>query len=322
MLLPFVFEPYLKSVLWGGTRIAAYKGWPTQSRSIGESWEISAMPGRESVVKAGPERGMRLSQLVEKYGADLLGERVWAKYGTDFPLIVKLIDARRDLSLQVHPNDDLARRRHQDRGKTEMWYVVRADEGAAVYAGFSRTLTPEEYDIRAAGHTLMETVARYASHPGDVFYLPAGCIHSLTAGNMVVEVQQASDVTYRVYDYDRLDADGKPRELHTDLAREALNYQATDDLMVVYDHDAPDITGLVNGPYFKVARIRLRGSLLMPDAREAFVVLMCVEGKVKMDMALRPDFFLELHAGETVLVPAASPSLRMEGEATLLQISV
>lgn len=322
MLLPFVFDPFLKSVLWGGSRIATYKGWPARSEKIGESWELSAMPGRESVVKAGADRGLLLSQLVEKYGEALLGRRVQALYGDRFPLIVKLIDAHRDLSLQVHPDEALARRLHQASGKTEMWYVVQADPGAAICAGFARDLSPAEYDRHLEDRSIMSVVTRHDSHPGDAFYLPAGCIHALCAGNLVVEVQQASDITYRVYDYDRLDVDGRPRELHTELAREALNFRAAADCFIPYDHASKGSTPLVDGPYFRVNRVVLRGALPIAGGRDAFVALMCVEGRVRLLKADDAVPVLSLQRGETALLPAAAPDLVVEGEATLLQVTV
>lgn len=322
MLTPFKFQPYLRTVLWGGSRIAAYKGWPTAEEGLGESWEISAMPGRESVVKEGADQGLTLSQLVEKYGADLLGRRVEEVYGRRFPLLVKLIDAHRDLSLQVHPDDGLARSLHSGTGKTEMWYVVRADAGAMIYAGFSQAITPEEYDRRVADHSIMHVVARHEAHAGDVIYLPAGCIHTLGAGNLVVEVQQASDITYRVYDYGRRDAAGHLRELHTNLARSALDFSAGDGNFVTYDRAGKGRTPLVHCPYFRTDRFSLCGEASLPAAADAFQVLVCVEGEAVLRPSGGASAGVSLRRGESVLVPAAALPQRMSGSATLLCVTV
>lgn len=322
MLTPFKFQPYLRTVLWGGKRIAAYKGWTTAEEGLGESWEISAMPGRESVVKEGADEGLTLSQLVDKYGADLLGRRVAERFGRRFPLLVKLIDAHRDLSLQVHPGDELARSRHNGMGKTEMWYVVRADAGATVYAGFSQAISPEEYDRRVADHSIMSVVARHEAHAGDVFYLPAGCIHTLGAGNLVVEIQQASDITYRVYDYGRRDTAGRLRELHTELARAALDFRVARESYVTYDRMGQGQTPLVHCQYFRTDRISLSGAAPLPAAPAAFQVLVCVEGEAVLCPSGTAEKGVSLRRGESVLIPAAASPQQMSGNATLLYVTV
>ena len=210
----YQFNNILKPVLWGGDKLVAFKRLPSQEVPIGESWELSAMPGRESIVADGKDRGMTLTQLVQRYGAELVGEDVYRCYGDHFPLLIKFIDAKRDLSIQVHPDEEMARRRHNSLGKNEMWYILDADKGALIHTGFKRSITAEEFDRLLADGTILDVVNATESKPGDIFYIPAGQIHTIGAGNLLVEIQQSSDITYRVWDYNRRDADGNLRELH------------------------------------------------------------------------------------------------------------
>ena len=247
-LKPFKFEPYLKSVLWGGEKIAKYKGIVTDQHNIGESWEISGVDGHESVVAEGDDKGLNLRQIIEKYKGDLVGNAVYAKYGDTFPLLVKIIDAKGDLSVQVHPDDTLAKARHNSYGKTEMWYIIDAEEGAPIYAGLSKQITPEEYEKLVAENAIMDVIARHDSHAGDLFFLPAGRIHAIGAGNLLAEIQQTSDITYRVYDFDRRDANGNPRELHTEQAKDAIDYTVYPEYKSEYDRNGKSATPLVKCP--------------------------------------------------------------------------
>ena len=220
---PLRFTPQLKSLIWGGEKIAPYKGIRTGGRNIGESWELSGVAGNESVVAEGEYAGRTLPELIARFRGELVGEAVYERHGTEFPLLVKFIDARQDLSIQVHPDDQLAWTRHKSNGKTEMWYVVAADEGAHLKSGFSQQLTPAEYERMVADHTLTDALCDYPVIAGDLFFLPAGRVHAICAGTFVAEIQQTSDITYRIYDYGRTGADGKPRELHTELAKDAID---------------------------------------------------------------------------------------------------
>ncbi|MDE6131092.1 MAG: class I mannose-6-phosphate isomerase, partial [Muribaculaceae bacterium] len=194
-LAPITFAPYLKEVLWGGTKICKYKNLPSTSDCIGESWEISAVPGHESVVDAGEYKGLTLLQLIERFGEELLGSKVVKKYGLNFPLLVKIIDANQNLSVQVHPDDELAEKRHHSLGKTEMWYIIQADKGAKIYAGLNTAMTPDDYVRRVADGTFADTLAVHDSFPDDVFFLPAGRVHAIGAGNLLAEIQENSDIT-------------------------------------------------------------------------------------------------------------------------------
>lgn len=316
-LPPFKFSPILKSVLWGGERIAPFKSLDTDKRCIGESWEISAVEGRESVVAGGPDDGLTLSQLVKKYGARLVGEANFRRDPHSFPLLVKFIDARHDLSLQVHPGDELAQSRHNCNGKSEMWYIVDCDPGARVYCGLSRDVSPAEYLRRVADNSLMEVVTKHESYPGAVFYVPAGRIHAIGSGNLLVEIQQTSDITYRIYDYDRRDADGNRRELQTGLAKDAIDYRAYDDYMLGRSLEAPGITEVGRCRYFDVKKVLVDGTLdLDVSAIDSFIVMTCIDGE--LEMSLDGDGSAGLRRGETLLVPACASRLSLKGHATCI----
>ena len=214
-LYPLLFEPNLHSVIWGGNQLRPNKGLAPSDEPIGESWEVSAVPTSTSIISNGEWKGRDLISVINEHPNAILGKKVNEKYNGKSPLLVKFIDAKRDLSIQVHPNDEMAMREHGKMGKSEMWYVIKADEGAHLYAGFKQKTTPKEYQQRIADSTITEVLADHHVKAGDVFYLPAGRVHAICGGIMLAEVQQSSDVTYRIFDYNRSGMDGKPRELHT-----------------------------------------------------------------------------------------------------------
>ena len=313
MSLIFKFEPYLKPVIWGGEKIAALKGIKCQDNNIGESWEISGVPGHESVVSSGEDKGLTLPKIIAKYGDKLIGKS-YDPANPSFPLLIKIIDAKRDLSVQVHPDDTLAAKRHNCKGKTEMWYIVGSEPGAKIYAGLSKQLSPELYEKAIAEDTIMDALAAHESHPGDVFFLPAGRVHAIGAGNILVEVQQTSDITYRIYDYNRVDADGKPRQLHTEQAKDAIDYTIYPDYVTDYDKTAKGAVRIVGCKYFQVDKLTVDGQLQIND-RTSFVTLTCVEGKCEV----RADGeTASLAPGETCLVAASAANLTIEGHATLI----
>ena len=316
----YKFNSILKPVLWGGGKLVAFKGLPACDEPIGESWELSAMPGRESVVADGLDQGLTLTQLVQRYGADLVGEDVYRRHGDNFPLLIKLIDAKRDLSIQVHPGDELAMRQHGCKGKTEMWYVLDTDQGAMITTGFKRPITPEEFDRHLEEGTVLQVVNTVESAPGDVFFIPSGQIHSIGAGNLLVEVQQSCDITYRVFDYNRRDADGNLRELHTEQAREALDYAAYDGLVPVVAA-VDGVTPLLSCPFFAVNRIAVDDccELDMPQPH-SFVAMMCIQGAATFHV--HGFVAVALRQGETALIPAAVDRVEMTGTATLLMVTV
>lgn len=312
---PLIFEPYLKTVIWGGDEIAAYKGIDTHLRNIGESWEVSGVPGRESVVASGPLKGRTLTDLVKECPSEILGEDVYRRFGATFPLLVKIIDAHDRLSVQVHPDEELARRRHNSVGKTEMWYIIGARPGARIYAGLNREISPGEYERRVADNTMMDVVAEYDTSVGDVFFLPPGCIHAIGAGNLLAEIQQPSDITYRIYDYDRRDAYGNPRELHTNLAKAAIDYKAMSSCKVPVGGSGDGV--LVECQYFTVSHLGLSGREVLRF--ESFMVVMCLSGSVCLTAG---GGSVTLTQGSTALLPAILGSAVAEGEAGLLLATI
>ena len=319
-LKPFKFEPYLKSVLWGGEKIAKYKGIVTDQHNIGESWEISGVDGHESVVAEGDDKGLNLRQIIEKYKGDLVGNAVYAKYGDTFPLLVKIIDAKGDLSVQVHPDDTLAKARHNSYGKTEMWYIIDAEEGAPIYAGLSKQITPEEYEKLVAENAIMDVIARHDSHAGDLFFLPAGRIHAIGAGNLLAEIQQTSDITYRVYDFDRRDANGNPRELHTEQAKDAIDYTVYPEYKSEYDRNGKSATPLVKCQYFDVKREIIDGMSTIDASTDSFMIIMCLDGEATITDNL--GGVTHVKKGESILVPAVITSMKAEGKATFMTSTV
>ena len=313
-LRPYKFKPLLKTVIWGGEKIVAFKGIDSELHQVGESWELSGVDGHESVVDGGPDDGLTLSQLIERHGAELVGERVYRKHGNKFPLLVKLIDARRDLSVQVHPDDEMAQRVHGCSGKTEMWYVIDHEPGAQIMSGFSRDITPEEYDRRVADSTIMDVVNHHTSHRGQVFFLPAGRIHAIGAGNLIAEIQQTSDITYRVFDYNRVDKDGHQRQLHTQLARQALDFNATTDAVTICPKDT-DRSTLVACNFFAVYRYQVKDMLTL-QIPDSFLIVMCVDGIAEICTENQPK--LRLTRGQTILMPACLHSITLHGTATVL----
>lgn len=315
-LQPYKFVPQLKSVLWGGDKIIKMKGLKSDLTSVGESWEISGVPGHESVVAEGPDAGCSLSELIDRYKGALVGDGVYTKFGDTFPLLIKIIDAAKDLSIQVHPDDELARKRHNSLGKTEMWYIMEADRGAKIYSGLSKPITSDDYVHLVEEKRIMQVVAAHDSHPGDVFFLPAGRIHAIGAGNLLAEIQETSDITYRVYDFDRRDAQGHLRQLHTAEAKDAIDYNAYDDYKTTYDRDAKGDVELVKCSHFDVHRVVVYGECTISPADDSFMVVMCMEGGC--DVVTDGATVMRLERAETLLIPASVSSIVARGQAALL----
>ncbi len=307
-MYPLKFKPILKTVVWGGEKIAPYKEIETTQQHIGESWELSGVKGNESIVADGPLEGKTIAELVREYKGDLVGKHVYENTGDEFPLLIKFIDALSDLSIQVHPNDELAAKRHNgSKGKTEMWYVVDAEPGAHLLAGLTKQITPDEYAARVADGTITDVLARHDVHPGDVFFLPAGRIHAICGGCFIAEIQQTSDITYRIYDYGRLGLDGKPREVHTELAKDAIDYTVYDNYRTEYTPRQNEEVEVVSCKYFTTSIY----DLTLPYARDlseidSFLVVMCLSGTGSLEVDGEE---VEIHQGETVLVPASADDI-------------
>lgn len=295
----------MHSVVWGGERLCAYKGLAQMAEPIGESWEVSAVPSSTSIVSNGVFKGRDLISVIAEYPEAILGKAVNERYQGKLPLLVKFIDAKQDLSIQVHPNDEMAQREHGKMGKSEMWYVIRADEGAHLYAGFKTEISPEEYERRVADGSIVEVLADHSVKAGDVFYLPAGRVHAICGGILLAEVQQSSDVTYRIYDYNRPGMDGKPRELHTELAARALDYHVEENYRTDYIDSTNRATQIIDTPYFDV-RVMEISKPFHRDLRkyDSFIISMCIEGSCKISVR-STGYEILLRQGHSTLIPAA-----------------
>ena len=304
MLYPLLFEPNLHTVVWGGQRLRPYKGLVPDGKPIGESWEVSAVPGSTSVISNGAYSGQPLSDVIALHTEEVLGRSVARRYGGQLPLLVKFIDAEKDLSIQVHPDDTMAQHMHGKWGKSEMWYIIDAEPGSCLYAGFKSPISPYEYKKRVEDGSITDVLARHEVHPGDVFYLPAGRVHAICGGIRLAEVQQSSDVTYRIFDYNRPGADGKPRQLHTDLARQAIDYKVYDDYKTEYAPEADKAVEIVSCPYFTTSVLDLRNPMEQDlSALDTFVVAMCLEGYGEISAEGET---ISIKADEVVLIPATA----------------
>lgn len=315
-MYPLKFEPILKQTLWGGDKIIPFKHLNETLPNVGESWEVSAVEGSESVVANGADKGYTLPEIVRKYKDELVGEANYARFGNKFPLLIKFIDAKLDLSIQVHPDDELAKKRHNSFGKNEMWYVIAADKGAKLISGFSEQITPKEYKDRVHNGTFAEVLQTCAIEPGDVFYVPAGRVHGIGAGAFVAEIQQTSDITYRIFDYNRKDKDGKSRELHTSQAMDAINFtDVQDDFRTEYDRIQNEPVEMVASPYFTTSVYDMTEEITCDYSElDSFVIFICVEGACRLTDDNRNE--ITMCAGETVLLPASTQEVTIvpEGE--------
>lgn len=304
-LYPFLFEPNLHSVVWGGNQLRPYKGLEPTDEPIGESWEVSAVPSSTSIISNGELSGKDLISAINEQPDAILGKKVNEKYHGKLPLLVKFIDAKRDLSIQVHPNDEMAMREHGKMGKSEMWYVIKAEEGSHLYSGFKKEITPAEYRKHIQNGTITEVLADHDVKAGDVFYLPAGRVHAICGGIMLAEVQQSSDVTYRIFDYNRPGMNGKPRELHTELAAKALDYHVESNYRTEYTSHLNRAIRIVESSYFNVEVLELtesfRCDLLNNDS---FVIIMCMEGDCMIKMSSNGEETI-VTEGNSALIPAA-----------------
>ena len=315
------FAPYLKSVIWGGERIA-----PLQRnchRPDIYRRKLGNLGRTRTCFCCRPWSAQRknLTELINEYGAELVGEAIYRQFGVNFPLLIKLIDACDDLSVQVHPDDALAQKRHHCPGKTEMWHVINTAPGAKIYVGLKEKTTPEDYERRVADNSIMDVIAAYDSAPGDTFFLPAGRIHAIGAGNLLAEIQETSDITYRIYDYDRRDKDGNPRQLHTAEARDAIDYTVYPDY-----RSNPEGSLLADCNYFIVDNIKSKDSEIieLPHTRESFTIVMCLDGEAEISSSTDNNDSdrqtLNIKRGETLLFPATLRSITVTSKANLLSI--
>ena len=313
----FKFQPLLKQTLWGGDKIIPFKHLSTVMENVGESWEISGVKDNETIA-AGD--GRSLNQLVRDMKGRLVGEANYQRFGDEFPLLIKLIDARQDLSIQVHPTDEIAHRQGRERGKTEMWYVMDSAPDAKLYNGLKLQITPEQYKQMVADDTICDALAQYSVKEGDCFFIPAGRIHAIGAGCFLAEIQQTSDVTYRIYDFKRKDKDGNYRQLHTQEASESINYTVLDDYRTHYQPQTNESQLLVECPYFNTAVYDLTEAMTIDYSElDSFVILIGMKGEGTLMIDGETVAF---SAGETILVPASAQEVRTEGTIKFLETYV
>jgi mannose-6-phosphate isomerase len=302
-LYPLKFTPIFKDRIWGGHKLNQLLNKDCREMPLcGESWEISDVKDDISVVSNGFLKGNNLEELIEVYMGDLVGEKVYEKFGTEFPLLVKFIDANDDLSIQVHPNDELAMERHDSFGKNEMWYVIHADPGAKMISGFNRKIDKEKY-LRYFKNGQIQEILNYLEvKAGDVLFIPAGRVHAIGKGIVLAEIQQSSDITYRIYDYNRVDDQGKSRELHTDLAVDAIDYRFEKSSKTDYEAITDKSVKLVDCQYFTTNILSLSTSVERDFAHlDTFVIYCCLDGKCTIGWE---DQSVHVEKGETILVPA------------------
>jgi mannose-6-phosphate isomerase len=318
MLYPIKFAPILKEKIWGGQKLKTLLNKASDLPNIGESWEISDVEGDTSIVSNGSLIGKSLKDLLETYKSDLLGEKNYKVFGNKFPLLIKFIDAKEDLSIQLHPNDQLAAKRHNSFGKTEMWYVMQADENARLVVGFKDKTNKQVYQEHIKNKTLVAILNETPVEKGDAFFLETGTVHAIGAGVLIAEIQQTSDITYRLYDWDRVDANGVGRELHTDLALDAINFETTN-TKLQYENALNKSVNIVSCPFFETHILNISGTYNWKKTKESFTVFMCTEGNFSINMS---DFQASFKKGDTILIPATIANFEIIGATSLLEITI
>jgi mannose-6-phosphate isomerase len=319
-LYPLKFKPILKDKIWGGTKLIEQFNKPSNSKQLGESWEISTVPGDVSEVVNGEFKSQNLQDLLELYKGDLIGDKNYKRFGNNFPLLIKFIDAKQDLSIQLHPDDNLAKARHNSFGKTEMWYVMQADENANLIVGFNQEIDGKTYLRHLEEKTLTEILNFDKVKAGDTYFIEAGRVHAIGAGVLLAEIQQTSDVTYRVYDWDRVDEEGNERELHNDIAIDAFKFDLKDDFRINYNKEKNASNKMVSCPFFTTNFIELDSNLEKENIYDSFLIYMCVDGEVEV---VTEDTKAVISKGETVLLPAVVKDFTLNSKnAKLLEVYV
>lgn len=323
-LYPLKFIPLYKDKIWGGNKIKTVLNKDFGDLpNCGESWELSGVEGNVSVVANGFLEGNTLEELIEIYMGDLVGDRVFDRFGIEFPLLIKFIDANDDLSIQVHPDDQMAEKRHNAFGKTEMWYVIQADQGSQLQVGFNQQVDAQHYLEKLENNALTEILNFEQVSAGDVYFIPAGRVHAIGKGILLAEIQQTSDITYRIYDYDRRDKEGNPRELHTDLALDAIDFTIHPEYKTTYEVKANESVELVKCKYFTTNILELN-KVVEKDYNEldSFVIFICLEGSVEVETEAGSE---AISMGETILIPASIESVRLKPRSSsvkLLEVTI
>jgi len=311
----------MKDRLWGGDKLKRLFNKPSETGTTGESWELSGVLGSVSIVSNGQLSGKSLNDLIEEYNKDLIGNSVLERFGKEFPILIKFIDAKKDLSIQLHPNDELAKERHNSFGKTEMWHIMDADPGAKLIVGFNKNVTKEEYSKSLEDHTLLELLNYEEVVPGDTFFINTGKIHAIGGGVLLAEIQQTSDITYRVFDFNRKDKNGNLRELHTELALDAMDYERKDDFKVAYPQAVDTINPMVDCPYFKTNFLDLTQNFIQDvSSRDSFSIYLCLEGSAEVTNDWGKAGICK---GETLLVSASSTKIEIAtARAKILEVTI
>mgnify|MGYP001171888737 FL=1 len=320
-LHPLKFQPILKDKIWGGSKLKTYLHKETTSNQVGESWEISDVEGDCSIVANGSLKGTSLKELIDTYKENLVGEKIYQAFGNKFPLLIKFIDAKENLSVQLHPDDKLAKERHNSFGKTEMWYIMQADQDCGIIVGFKNGIEIYDYNQALQQNNIEEILNFEVVKPGDTFFIKPGLIHAIGKGVVLAEIQQTSDITYRVYDYKRKDSEGNERELHTEEAKAAIDFNANNEYKVSYTSAENKKIALVENEYFKTKEIKLTQSLTLDySATDSFVIYMNIEGTTTVEIE---GFTETLKLGETLLIPACFNEVKITSKnATLLEVTI
>ncbi len=319
-LYPIKFEPILKEKIWGGEKLIQTFKKKSSKTNIGESWEVSDVKGAISIVANGVLKGKTLKQLIRTYKGDFVGDKVYKKFGEAFPILIKFIDAKTPLSIQVHPNNELAKERHDSFGKNEMWYIMDSDEDAELIIGFTKEVSQKEYVAALEEGNILDILNAEKVKKGDAFYIPTGRVHAIGAGTVLAEIQQTSDITYRIYDYERVDKiSGKQRELHTEQALKAIDFTVHENYKTNYSLEENQSSKLVHSPYFKTDIIALKTTVEKDYSQlDSFVIYMCVDGSFEIEC--EKENFL-VHKGETIVLPATIQKVHLKAtDAKILEV--
>jgi len=321
MLYPLKFNPILKEMIWGGSKIPeTLKIGVDSDVKIGENYALSGLEKDLSVVSNGELKGKNLVELINQFKDQLIGGKIYNQFGNKFPLLLKYIDANDDLSIQVHPNDELAKIKHNSFGKTEMWYVINAEQNAGLISGFSKKTSGEEFEELHKNKKIMDLMQRHATNKGDAFFIPAGKVHSIGRGNLIAEIQQTSDITYRIYDFDRVDKFGNPRELHHELAMDSMNFSDDDSGKVNYTPIKNESVNVAQCQYFTTNFIDIDGEISKNyKSIDSFVILMNVSGECTIKAG---DYTTSLNMMETALIPASIDEISISGKAEILEVYI
>lgn len=320
MNYPLKFSPILQEKIWGGSKLITELNKQSDSKAVGESWEISAVEGFESVVSNGSLKGISLPQLIEEFKTKLVGKTIYEQFGNKFPLLIKFIDAKADLSVQLHPNDELAKARHNSFGKTEMWYIMNATKEARLNIGFKQTINKAEYLQALENKQLVDVLHFEPITEGDSFFIRPGKVHAIGAGTLLAEIQQTSDITYRIYDWDRLDNQGNSRELHTELALDAIDFEKKNDYKLNYQPVINQSVTVGKCRYFTTSFLQVEREISKNyHSIDSFIIYMCVGGKLTVSAGEGSE---TIQRGETILLPAAIKEVQIKGDGKLLEIWV